>query len=135
MSKYDTEMDMLIFFFFFFFLSVYVSKTFWYGIGQMIIFSIFQLVIVFKSKAVKWYPFLQANCLYHFSVVEQFSPLFKSGLANAKLERAVEKSKAKKCVLVNPEANIDRIFDDATTSAQDIFQEVTIPEVLGEGER
>ena len=66
-------------------------------------------------------------------MVEQFSPLFKRGLANSKLERAVERSKAKKCVLVNPEVNIDRIFDDTTTSAQDIFQ-VTISEVLGEGE-
>ena len=93
------------------------------------IHSTFQIVIIFKGKSVRWYPVLWPYTVYRFSIPEEYSPLFKTGLSNSKIEQVLERSKVKKCLLVHPEVVIERVFEGALDSAEDAIKLMKISDI------
>ena len=77
----------------------------------------------------RWYPILWPHAVYQFSILEEYSPLFKTGLSNSKVEQVVERSKVKKCLLVHPEVVMERVFEDLD-SAEAVMRLVEIPDVI-----
>ena len=78
----------------------------------------------------RWYSILRPHTIYQFSIPEEFSPLFKTGLSNSKVEQVVERSKVKKCMLVHPEVVMERVFEGVLDSTEGSIKLVEIPAVI-----
>ena len=90
----------------------------------------FQMVIIFRGKSVRWYPILWPHTIYKFSIPEEYSPLFKTGLSNSKVEKVVERSKVKRCLLVHDVVGVEQVFERDLGSSGGDIELVDIPIIV-----